>query len=375
MLLRLDFGEGRWLAVALSARDRGRRSDWAGAICQADRRGAEGVAHADIAALVAHVGRSLDARWADVRALCTSDRRRAAAVALLDTTAAGGLDPGPPLGSGPDDPLQAAASCLRAALRADRPGFEQAREGLERRHHLPDDVAVHLDEAGGDLEDTDATPDDVLRFRADDPATWVRGRIVMRSGEGFDTPVRAPRLYALICALLGGAHRVEGHRLSMRTVVQWPGHPEPETPAGSLPWHIDDPDPAMSLAGREVGLLVLVLLGDAEREDGATLLDPGSPQRLARQLAQGGPLDTADHLWGRSFLGPERSAAATGEAGDVWLVHPWMLHTPGVNRRGGLRLLANPGVFLRESMRFDGDGLSPVEAVAARGLARAEEPR
>jgi hypothetical protein len=62
---------------------------------------------------------------------------------------------------------------------------------------------------------------------------------------------------------------------------------------------------------------------------------------------------------------------ATGRAGDVYLLHPFMLHAtaPNVLRDG--RAITNPAIHLREPMRFDRDDpdeFSLVERAILRGL-------
>jgi hypothetical protein len=249
--------------------------------------------------------------------------------------------------------------CLRGALDADALG---AWIGACR-------AAASANPGGAiDLEDADVDPEAVLRFRVGNPDTWIPGRVVMRAPVGLDMPTAAPRLYSLVGALVGGVDRLSDAELPMRVVVQWPRAADGDGPLTTLPWHIDDPDPAMGPDRRDFGLLMIVLLRDAEAEDGATVLDPSSAPRVAAMLDAGTRIDTVDPAWGRSFVELSETASATGKAGDIWLLHPWTLHSPGLNRRRSLRLFANPGIFLRRSLRLRGEDLSPVEAFAARGL-------
>lgn len=43
---------------------------------------------------------------------------------------------------------------------------------------------------------------------------------------------------------------------------------------------------------------------------------------------------------------------ATGEAGDVWLLHPFMLHSASKNLRGDIRIITNPPVSLKEPFNY-----------------------
>ena len=60
----------------------------------------------------------------------------------------------------------------------------------------------------------------------------------------------------------------------------------------------------------------------------------------------------------------------TGEAGDFFLLHPYMLHAVSQNRLRRPRAICNVCYVLKEPMNFhreDGD-YSPVEAAILRGL-------
>jgi len=62
----------------------------------------------------------------------------------------------------------------------------------------------------------------------------------------------------------------------------------------------------------------------------------------------------------------------SGRAGDVFLLHPYMLHTSSYNHRREARFMINPAAGFREPMRFDrrsdGSAYSPVEMAVLRGL-------
>ncbi|RYO84738.1 hypothetical protein DL766_000229 [Monosporascus sp. MC13-8B] len=61
---------------------------------------------------------------------------------------------------------------------------------------------------------------------------------------------------------------------------------------------------------------------------------------------------------------------ATGRVGDVYLLHPMMMHCAGSNALRNVRIITNPPVFLREPHRFDReDGrYSLVELKTMRGI-------
>ena len=43
----------------------------------------------------------------------------------------------------------------------------------------------------------------------------------------------------------------------------------------------------------------------------------------------------------------------TGEAGDVFLLHPYMLHAASQNPSGVVRIITNPAVSFKEPMNFN----------------------
>jgi len=60
----------------------------------------------------------------------------------------------------------------------------------------------------------------------------------------------------------------------------------------------------------------------------------------------------------------------TGEAGDVVLLHPYVLHATSQNVLGVARFIFNPPLTLRQPMNFDRDAkeYSLVEQAVLRGL-------
>lgn len=49
----------------------------------------------------------------------------------------------------------------------------------------------------------------------------------------------------------------------------------------------------------------------------------------------------------------QRFEEATGEAGDVYLIHPFTLHATSQNVLRKRRIITNPALILNEPMRFD----------------------
>ena len=64
-------------------------------------------------------------------------------------------------------------------------------------------------------------------------------------------------------------------------------------------------------------------------------------------------------LWQPSVLS-RRTAHATGRAGDVYLCHPFIVHTATWPHRGGMpRMIAQPAVHVRDGFALDGTDPPP----------------
>lgn len=63
----------------------------------------------------------------------------------------------------------------------------------------------------------------------------------------------------------------------------------------------------------------------------------------------------------RSLTRDESFVEATGEVGDVYILHPFMLHSASKNLRRDIRIITNPPVSLKEPFKYDGKNPSLVE--------------
>ena len=62
-------------------------------------------------------------------------------------------------------------------------------------------------------------------------------------------------------------------------------------------------------------------------------------------------------------------ALATGRAGDVFLCHPFLVHTATWPHRGtGPRMIAQPAVYVHHGFGLDGSDTAPVARAIAEGL-------
>jgi len=125
-----------------------------------------------------------------------------------------------------------------------------------------------------------------------------------------------------------------------------------------------------NLVSRGRALLVLLLYSDTGVRDAPTLIRVGShldvPPLLEPYGAEGTYLDCGS-------VGADRpQASATGRAGDAYLCHPFLVHTPITNTGTSPRFMAQPS--LQPVGEFDLDRADgqyvPVERAIRAGLGR-----
>lgn len=143
-------------------------------------------------------------------------------------------------------------------------------------------------------------------------------------------------------------------------------------------WHVDGGDLKTRghLTDHHHALVTLFLFSDAGPGDGGTVMVRGSHQIVAQANAETGD---AGISWSdlkaklpASILNPEESRIAhlAGEAGDVALMHPFLVHGFGANIGKRIRFGCNPLVQLREQPNLNrADGAySPVEVALRRAI-------
>jgi hypothetical protein len=209
-----------------------------------------------------------------------------------------------------------------------------------------------------------------------DRSTWTRPviRIEGRGDEPFRAAANTPNLHAAFDQLAGPGRWVPRTGLGTFPIR----FPVPEPP-GDDGWHIEstgtDADGQMVVdpASTERVLLLLFLLSDVGADDAPTRVRLGSHLAAARLLARSAdPADfyaTAGELASTTEHLPQ--ALATGEAGDVWLCHPYVVHSAQPNRGSRVRFLAQPPLGGTEPIDAGrpASERSPVEEAVRRALA------
>jgi Phytanoyl-CoA dioxygenase (PhyH) len=122
------------------------------------------------------------------------------------------------------------------------------------------------------------------------------------------------------------------------------------------------------------GLLALFLFTDVGENDALTRLLPGShlivPKFVALYGVEGTSADA--QFWYPSTLGCPM-VHATGSAGDVFLCHPFIVHTATCPHCGTeSRMIAQPAVHSADGLTLDGTDPSPIARAIAAGLAMAD---
>jgi hypothetical protein len=216
----------------------------------------------------------------------------------------------------------------------------------------------------------------------DDPATWTRPvvRLGMYHQPPFVEAANTPALHAAFDALVGA-----GRWLPCRAMGTFPVRfPSPQDP-GDAGWHVDvsfgleAPDFMewrVNVASKGRALLMLFLFSDVGEDDAPTRIRAGSHLDVARMLAPAGEAGlTLRELVARLPETEDRpEMLATGEAGTVYLCHPFLVHAAQPHRGSRPRFMAQPPLLPREPLQLErADGAySPVETAIRRALDRAE---
>jgi hypothetical protein len=206
-----------------------------------------------------------------------------------------------------------------------------------------------------------------LGLSPDDPAGWsesVRWAADLTGRGPFGELVRSPMLTDALDRLCGAGAWLPRGALG-NIPVRFPVTP----PNDDRGWHIDantpQPDGSWAVTGRPHTALVLTLLSEVGPHDAATRIRAGSHRDVAHVLGS----DRVE-LAEMGRLVDEASAErpvvqATGEPGDVYVVHPFTVHAADEHRGRTPRFMAQGPVVLT----------SPLTPASSSPLARVWENR
>jgi hypothetical protein len=188
----------------------------------------------------------------------------------------------------------------------------------------------------------------------DDRTTWTRPvvRLGMYTQEPFLKAANTPVLHAAFDQLVGrGTWRP---CMSMGTFpVRFPSPADP----GDTGWHIDasfdyDKHDFMewraNVYSRGRALLMLFLFSDIGEHDAPTRIKVGSHSDIARALAPAGEAGLTLRELNPHFSDSGKAEMlATGEAGTVYLCHPFLVHSAQMHQGSEPRFLAQPPLLPR----------------------------
>ena len=213
----------------------------------------------------------------------------------------------------------------------------------------------------------------------DDPETWTQPviRLGMFTQAPFIEAANRPRLHAAFDQLVGHGR---WHRpAAMGTFpVRFPSALDP----GDAGWHIDvsfgtDTPDFMSwranVHSKGRALLMLFLFSDVREHDAPTRIRVGSHADVARQLAPAGEQGlTLRELAADGFATSAHRpiVCAEGDAGTVYLCHPFLVHAAQPHRGERPRFLAQPPLLPVDPDNRPRGDLNPVEQATARALGR-----
>ena len=215
------------------------------------------------------------------------------------------------------------------------------------------------------------------RCDPNNPATWTQP--VIRLGgyadEPFQQAVNTPLLHAAFDQLVG-IGRWEP-RYSLGTFpVRFP-HPDDPGDAG---WHADasfagdDGSWRLNLHSKGRALLMLFLFSDVGEDDAPTRIRVGSHLDVPRLLEPAGEAGLSYLELGAQLdvTAHRPLALATGDAGTVYLCHPFLIHAAQIHRGTSPRFIAQPPLYPAEPIQLhrDDGNYSPVEIAIRLGLGK-----
>jgi hypothetical protein len=217
-------------------------------------------------------------------------------------------------------------------------------------------LAVRRQHPGVDLDDPSTFPQPSVRTLPA-PAPCLR------------EAAQAPALLAACDRLVGPGRWHARAELGM-AVVRFPHADAPDDDG----WHVDaGNDGTVAPGSPDRALLMLFLLSDVGPDDGPTRIRVGSHRVVATELVDGpvGFMELAQRAVPRTEHLPE--ALATGDAGDVYLCHPFLVHAAQAVRSDKVRFMTQPPLPPAGPLRADrapGER-SPVERAVADALSGA----
>ena len=211
----------------------------------------------------------------------------------------------------------------------------------------------------------------------DDRSTWTQPVVRVRcQDDALVAAERAPALTEAYDLLVGeGRWMPPGSRGDV-VPVRFPS----EGPPPDTGWHVEGnwmgaEEYHTDLWSTGRGLFAMILLTDTGLEDSPMGMLPGSHLAVPAVLAPCG----AEGMGGNALVAKldpsvltRRAAYAVGRAGDVYVCHPFLVHTSTWPHRGeGPRISVVVKLEMEGGFALDGSDQAPVARTIAAGLTRA----
>ncbi|KEQ64593.1 uncharacterized protein M437DRAFT_43740 [Aureobasidium melanogenum CBS 110374] len=244
-----------------------------------------------------------------------------------------------------------------------------------------------------------------LDMDPNDKETWNPWRVHLpRYHDAIPMRDFCPKAWSAICELCGGEDRIDtADEAKWKAAAQQglPSGPDNLTPAQEKlldphdrdNWHVDGDFFHHFLDSKEQALLPIVLFKDIKVGGGGTMICPDAIPTMAEHLAAHpeGLMPDMTFIEGREKLykdfdhgffdeavkpvPKDRFRTATGKAGDIYLLHPLMVHSAAPNYLREPRFITNPPVALKQPFNFDrtdGSAYSLVEQKTLNALGHPE---
>lgn len=219
-----------------------------------------------------------------------------------------------------------------------------------------------------------------MRCSQSDSRTWDRP-VVLLGGyhdDPFKKAANTPELVSAYDQLVGPECWVP-----MRGIGTFPVRFPTDADTGDTGWHVDASFPGpgsladdflswhVNLNSRGRALLVLFLFSDVGPRDAPTRIRVGSHMMVARSLEPLGEEGIAVQSLDVASTARCEEVVATGEAGTVYLCHPFLVHAAQINRGQTPRFMAQPALIPNKAFNVKGESpvsACPVELAIRRAL-------
>lgn len=213
-----------------------------------------------------------------------------------------------------------------------------------------------------------------IGYEPDDPSTWTHPfvRLEFLATPPFREAANTPILREAFDQLVGA-----GRWNALTGLGTFPiRFPSDEEPA-EAGWHLeasfsgDRGEPRVNLRSRGRALLMLFLFSEVGPDDAPTLVRVGSHLDVPRVLEPVGDdglpwMELCEQVVPLSASRPVERV--TGSLGDVYLCHPFLVHSGSAHRGGVPRFMAQPPLRLIGELDPFATELTPVEQAIRDGL-------